>query len=91
MLERAGPGVRRLSAFAGRVLGVVICGLLVWYGFKVAWEKFSSNEFDFFKMREIPVFWVYLAVPIGSLLWLVQILRRRSSPPADLERTGAEP
>jgi TRAP-type C4-dicarboxylate transport system permease small subunit len=81
MIERAGPRVHRLSDIVGRLLGLLICALLVWYGFTVAWEKFSRNEFDFFKMREVPVFWVYLAIPLGSLLWFVQILRRRRPPP----------
>jgi TRAP-type C4-dicarboxylate transport system permease small subunit len=80
IIEQAGPRARRLSETASRLLGIVICLLLVWYGFQIAWEKFARNEFDFFKMREIPVFWVYLAIPLGSLLWLVQLLRGRQQP-----------
>jgi TRAP-type C4-dicarboxylate transport system permease small subunit len=81
VIERFGPWARRWSDQIGRWLGVGICLLLIWYGGLATWEKLASYEFDYFKMREIPVFWVYVFIPVGSLLWLIQLLRKRRKPP----------
>ncbi len=75
LIERLGPRAQLWSLRFGQILGIGICLVLVWYGFKVSGEKYAGDEFDFFKMREIPIFWIYLAIPVGSLLWLIQILR----------------
>ena len=37
-------------------LGIVSCGFLVWYGTKVTWENYTNNAYDFFKLREVPIF-----------------------------------
>jgi TRAP-type C4-dicarboxylate transport system permease small subunit len=78
VIERFGPRARRLSDWLGRALGIVVCLVLIWYGARETWEKLVSWEFDYFKMREIPVFWVYAFIPFGCLLWLIQLLRRRA-------------
>jgi TRAP-type C4-dicarboxylate transport system permease small subunit len=77
ILERLGPGAKKASAWASWVLGVMVCAVLVWYGAKVTWNNYSSQAYDFFKLREVPVFWIYLVIPLGCLLWLVQLLRKR--------------
>lgn len=83
VMERLGPRARRWSGQIGRWLGVGVCLVLIWYGGLATWEKLASYEFDYFKMREVPIFWVYVFIPLGSLLWMIQLLRRRRSPPGE--------
>ena len=51
------------------------CGFLVWYGTKVTWANYTKNTYDFFKLRGVPIYPIYAIIPIGSLLWLIQLLR----------------
>lgn len=77
MLDLFGPGAKRFSAWLSWLLGICVCAVLVWYGAKMAWHHYTTLTYDFFKLREVPVFWIYAVIPIGCLLWLVQLLRRR--------------
>jgi len=58
----------------------VTCGLLTWYGALATWENYSKHTYDFFKLPNVPIFYVYLIIPVGSLLWLIQLLRKQSRP-----------
>jgi TRAP-type C4-dicarboxylate transport system permease small subunit len=74
------PWVNRTAQRAGWVLAIVTCGLLTWYGALATWDNYVKDTYDFFKLRDVPIFYVYLIIPIGSLLWLIQLLRRQSRP-----------
>ena len=76
--------VRPMSIWFGWAIGIVSCGFLVWYGTKVTWANYTTKAYDFFKLREVPIYPIYAIIPIGSLLWLIQLLR--TSP----NRTAAE-
>jgi TRAP-type C4-dicarboxylate transport system permease small subunit len=76
ILELLGPWAKKASQRIGWALGVFVCAVLVWYGAKVTWNNYVSGAYDFFKLREVPVFWIYLVIPFGCLLWLLQLLRR---------------
>ena len=46
------------------------------------------------KLPGVPIFYIYLVVPFGSLLWLIQLLRKQSRPgsaPADMPDVGGGP
>jgi TRAP-type C4-dicarboxylate transport system permease small subunit len=75
MLEGLGPGAKVFSDWLSLGLGVVVCVFLVWYGTTVTWAKYTTNVYDFFKLPNVPIYWVYLIIPLGSLLWLIQLLR----------------
>jgi TRAP-type transport system small permease protein len=64
----------------GWVLAIVTCGLLTWYGTFATWDNYAKSTYDFFKLPDFPIFYVYLIIPIGSLLWLLQLLRKQSRP-----------
>lgn len=90
MLDMLGPWAKKSSEWAGWVLGVGICLFLVWYGIKVTWNNYTKNVYDFFKLQSVPIFWIYMVIPFGSALWLVQLVRqivqrRRSVPPTAVE------
>lgn len=76
MLGFLGPWAAKTSDWVSWALGVGVCLILVWYGAKVTWNNYATGVYDFFKFREVPVFWIYLIIPIGCLLWLLQLLRR---------------
>lgn len=76
IIEGLGPEVLKWSARLGWLLGVCVCAFLIWYGAIRAWNLYQKNVYDFFKLREVPIFWIYAMIPIGSLLWLIQLSRR---------------
>jgi TRAP-type C4-dicarboxylate transport system permease small subunit len=88
VMERFGSRARAWTDALGRALGAGILLLLIWYGGRATIEKLVSWEFDYFKMREIPVFWVYVFIPFGALLWLIQLLRRRRALPGEAPPAG---
>jgi TRAP-type C4-dicarboxylate transport system permease small subunit len=64
----------------GWVLAIATCALLTWYGALATWDNYAKNAYDFFKLPDVSIFYVYLIIPFGSLLWLIQLLRRQSRP-----------
>ena len=77
------PWVNRATQRMGWLLAIATCGLLTWFGALATWDNYSKNAYDFFKLPNFPIFYVYLIIPIGSLLWLIQLLRRQSWPGSD--------
>ena len=75
MIEGLGPWAKICSDWLSLGLGLLVCIFLVWYGASVTWAKYTTNVYDFFKLPDVPIYWVYLIIPIGSLLWFVQIVR----------------
>lgn len=67
----------------GWILAIATCGLLTWYGAFATWDNFSKSTYDFFKLPNVPIFLVYIVIPFGSLLWLIQLLRKQSWPGHD--------
>jgi|SRR5690625_755916 len=61
--------------FLGVVLAIASCVVLLGYGSYVTWELFQKNTYDFFKLQWVPLYVVYLVIPFGSALWLIQIIR----------------
>jgi TRAP-type C4-dicarboxylate transport system permease small subunit len=74
------PWVNWAAKRFGWMLAIATCALLTWYGALATWDNYSNDTYDFFKLREVPIFYVYLIIPLGSLLWLIQLLRRQSWP-----------
>ena len=67
--------VQALAHYLGWLLAIATCVVLTWFGAKLTWENYVNEAYDFFKLREVPIFYIYAAIPFGSFLWLVQILR----------------
>lgn len=66
----------------GWILAVASCAILTWFGALMTWENAMNNTYDFFKLPGVPIALVYAIIPLGSLLWLIQLLRRQSWPGA---------
>lgn len=59
----------------GILLAIASCTVLVVYGGYVTWQLFEKNTYDFFKLESIPLYAIYIVIPFGGALWLIQILR----------------
>lgn len=67
--------VRSTFRVVGIVLAVCSCLLLTVYGSIVTWQRYATNAYDYFKLDSVPIYIAYLIIPLGSLLWLIQIIR----------------
>jgi len=86
------PWVNWLARRLGWVLAIVTCGLLTWYGTLATWDNYLKMAYDFFKLPDFPIFLIYIVIPIGSLLWLIQLLRPQSRPSSGdrVDTTGGQ-
>lgn len=73
--ELGGPRVRVVSTIFGTLLGILSCLVLIYFGSIVTYEKYANEIYDYFKLRSVPVWPVYLVIPVGSAIWLLQLLR----------------
>ncbi|MDN2564645.1 TRAP transporter small permease [Aquibium sp. A9E412] len=67
--------VRAMARYVAWGLALLTCAVLTWYGAKVTWQNYVNENYDFFKIREVPLFYIYAVIPLGSLLWLIQLVR----------------
>lgn len=67
--------VKVMFRYIGWAIAIFTCVALTWFGTKVTIDNYNRNTYDFFKLKEVPVFYVYMIIPIGSFLWLIQIIR----------------
>ena len=74
LISRFGPRSRFAADLFALLLGIIVCGVLVWYGGKVTWAKFITNEYDFFKIDDVPIYIILIVIPLGSLAFLIQLL-----------------
>lgn len=86
--EFAGPGLRRaLDAFA-QIATLVFCGFAVVWGINMI--SFLMRTGQQAPALEIPIYWVYLALPLGMSLMAIRCLQNlyaiftgRREPPVD--------
>jgi TRAP-type C4-dicarboxylate transport system permease small subunit len=67
------PVGRAMQIFAG-LLSLVFLGILVWTGI----DMVGRTQNQILSGLEIPIFWVYLALPIGGTLAMLAVLVRTS-------------
>jgi TRAP-type C4-dicarboxylate transport system permease small subunit len=68
------PAGRAANLFAA-ILGIACCAVLVVFAAKAAAEGYAKNLYDYFKLRDVPIWPFYAIVSFGSLLWLLQLTR----------------
>jgi len=76
LVKYFGRWAKPFSYWAGAALGIAICVFLVWFGALVTWNKYENGVYDFFKIQAVPIAAVYVIIPFGSALWLIQLLRQ---------------
>jgi TRAP-type C4-dicarboxylate transport system permease small subunit len=57
------------------LIGMLICGVLVWYGTKTAWELFERG-IPVIKTLAVPKFLLVGIIPVGSVFLIAEFLRR---------------
>ena len=67
--------VRYLADLFALAVGVFVCVTLVWFGARVTWAKYLTNEYDYFKLDDVPIYIIYVIIPIGGLMLLLQLVR----------------
>lgn len=73
--ELGGLRVQRASRVLGALLGIASCLVLIYFGSIITYEKYENEIYDYFKLRDFVVWPVYIVIPFGSLIWLLQLLR----------------
>jgi len=75
LLNRVKPKTLAFLSVISSLIGVLICGVLAWYGFKVTWVNFQQGAY-FPHILEFPKAPILVIIPCGSFLLLIQFLRR---------------
>lgn len=87
---------------AHSVMGITVCGVLCWYGAKVAWGQYLRGVTDI-QVVDIPKYLILIIIPFGFLILTLQFLRnfftnlnkmqtlRDSSPAEDAVSGHGEP
>jgi TRAP-type C4-dicarboxylate transport system permease small subunit len=75
ILVRLSPKTRAILGIFSSVIGVIVCVCFVWYGTEVAWDHFRRGVYNP-TVLEFPKAPIIAIIPIGSLVLLVQFLRR---------------
>ena len=74
-LNQLSPKTRALFNIATSVLGAIICLFLTWYGWDVSWDHLQRGLYQP-TATEPPDFPIFVIIPIGSFLLVIQFLRR---------------
>ncbi len=75
LLTRVGEKSRAVLGFISSILCIPVCLVLIWYGSQVAWDHYQRGVYNP-TLLEFPKGLVIAIIPLGSLLLLVQFLRR---------------
>jgi TRAP-type C4-dicarboxylate transport system permease small subunit len=85
LVRRLSPDRRRHAATAARVLMALLLGIVLYSGIEVTRVTHAQQS----PALGIPMSWVYLAVPVGATLMLLELAIPRPSPsPAPSDRVG---
>ena len=75
VLDRLSPRTQSMLNVFTSGMSAIVCFILSWYGVKVTWELFQTAYFTP-TILELPKFIIVAIIFIGSILLLIQFLRR---------------
>lgn len=75
VLSRLPPKIRALVNTVTSTAGTTVCVILLWQGALVTWENFQMGYLTQ-TILEVPKYYILAIVPVGSLLLVIQFLRR---------------
>ena len=75
LLNRLKPRVLAVLGVIGSLIGLFVSLTLTIYGFSVTWDYFQRGMYTPTAM-EIPVSAIIVIIPVGSLMLLIQFIRR---------------
>jgi TRAP-type C4-dicarboxylate transport system permease small subunit len=76
LLNRLTPRSQAMLGIITSILGILICGALVWYGTLVTWDHFLRQVTYARSLLEVPYYPILAIIPVGSLLLMLQFVRR---------------
>lgn len=79
VVDRLPPRLRRFTLVIGHCLVLVFLGLVFYHGIQLVDRSFVLNA----PALQVPMAWVYLAVPVGAVLMIIQTLGVMIAPPAN--------
>lgn len=75
VLNWLNPKIQSVMNMITSGISAIVCFILTWYGIKVTWELFETGYFTP-TILELPKFIIIAIIFIGSVLLLIQFLRR---------------
>ncbi|MGD8561941.1 MAG: TRAP transporter small permease [Desulfarculaceae bacterium] len=75
LLNHLSPRLQALLNLIASILGFAVIGTVTYYGARVTWDAYERGLVTMEHVK-MPQFIVYLAVPLGSVLFAAQFLRR---------------
>jgi len=72
------PKARAIQETFISILGAVACALLAWYSAQATWDHFVRGAHNPGAILRVPTAFVIGIIPIGSLLLVIQFIRRAS-------------
>ncbi len=75
VLNRLNPGAQSLLNVITSAISTIVCFIIIWYGAKVTRELYQTGYFTP-TLLELPKFIIIGIIPLGSLLLVIQFVRR---------------
>ncbi len=75
VVEHLPPRIRLVCNVVGAILGAMVCLVLTWFGTKVTWHLYQSGTLTPTYL-ELPKYPFVAVIPFGSLLFMIQFIRR---------------
>jgi C4-dicarboxylate transporter DctQ subunit len=71
---RLKPPARRIADILHSLMGIAVCGVLLWYGSGMTWSFFERGVTDV-QAVDVPKYLVLMVIPLGFLLLGIQFVR----------------
>lgn len=75
VVEFLSPRIRLVCNVFSAILGAMVCIVLVWFGTKVTWHLYQSGTLTTTYL-EVPKYPLAIVIPFGSLLFMIQFIRK---------------
>jgi TRAP-type C4-dicarboxylate transport system permease small subunit len=75
VVEFLSPRIQLACNVFSSILGAMVCLVLVWFGTKVTWQLYQSGTLTTTYL-EVPKYPLAIVIPFGSLLFMIQFIRK---------------
>ncbi len=77
LTNRLKPNTQVILNIITSIFGFIVMSVIAWYSARVTWDSYQTNYLAATELQT-PLFIVFLIIPIGSLLLVIQFLRNLS-------------
>ena len=74
LTSRLTSQINNYLSLAHSVMGMLVCGVLCWYGAKVTWGQYLRGVTDI-QVVDMPKYLILIIIPLGFLILTLQFLR----------------